>query len=89
MGKRKNTVKSTPDIDQVNLAASSLDAAMRDVDSAINRFATHAGILEALIDNRNQVETLSSPRAEKTFQLISALAAARDDLADHLRSAFQ
>lgn len=61
-----------------------LVTAMKQIRGGIDSAAMHAGKLEALRDNANQVETLSSPRADMTYQLFAALYRAYNDLAEHL-----
>ena len=60
--------------------------AMRDIDAGIQALAVHSGKLLALMDNADQVETLSSIRSDTAYQLVGNLSQAYNDLAGFLKS---
>lgn len=69
-------------------AAREVRRSMYDINASINNLAQYLGVLEAMFDNDNNVETLCSPRADKTFRLMGALSKSYEDLAGHLAGRF-
>ena len=69
-------------------AARRVREAMTSVHDGITHVAAECGWLMAMADNADRVETLSSVRADMTFQLVEQLYLAYDNLAAHLQDAF-
>lgn len=61
---------------------------MTRADSDIHEVAAGCGWLMAMADNADDVKTLSSVRADMTFQLVTQLYEAYGNLAAHLKDAF-
>ena len=69
-------------------AARRVREAMTRADADIHEVAAECGWLMAMADGDGRVETLSSVRADMTFQLVAQLYEAYGNLASHLKDAF-
>lgn len=66
--------------------ARKLRASMKQALSGITDAADAAGKLMAILDNDAGIETLSSPRSDRCYQLFGELQGAYNDVADFFRN---